>query len=55
MLWKLCKAFSDMEDDWNDLPGTNNPVESINCQSVPENIKSISLRSLIEQFYLGML
>ena len=53
VLRKLCKAFSDLEDnDWDDLPGTTNPVESINCQSVPENGKSISLKALIEHFYL---
>ena len=53
MLRKLCKAFSDLEEnDWDDLPGTTNPVESINLQSVPENVKSVSLRPLIEHFYL---
>ena len=39
-------------EDWEDLPGTNNPVESINRQSTPENTKSVSLKPLIEHFYL---
>ena len=53
VLRKLCKAFSDLEEnDWDDLPGMTNPVESINLQSVPENVKSVSLRPLIEHFYL---
>ena len=53
VLRKLCKAFSDLEEnDWDDLPGTTNPVESINRQSVPENVKSVSLHPLIEYFYL---
>ena len=47
---KLCKAFSDLEEnDWDDLPGTTNPVKSIKRQSVPENVKSVSL---IKRFYL---
>jgi len=45
ILKKLCKAYSALDfDDWDELPGTNNPVESINRQSTPDNIKSISLR-----------
>ena len=32
--------------------GTNNPVESINRQSTPDNTKSVSLRPLIEHIYL---
>ena len=53
VLRKLCKAFSDLDNnDWDDLPGTTNPVESINRQSVPDNVKSVSLRPLIEHFYL---
>ena len=39
-------------EDWLDLPGTNNPVESINRQSTPENVKAVSLKPLIEHFYL---
>ena len=39
-------------DDWDELPSTNNPVESINRQSTPTNVKSVSLKPLLEQFYL---
>ena len=39
-------------DDWDELPGTNNPVESINRQSTPTNVKSVSLKPLLEHFYL---
>ena len=53
VLKKLSKAFSFLtEEDWDDLPGTNNPVESINSQSVPSNTKSVSLRPLVEHIYL---
>ena len=53
VLRKLCKAYSNLEDDdWDDLPGTTNPVESINRQSVPGNAKTVSLKPLIEHFYL---
>ena len=53
ILKKLCKAYSALDsDDWNELPGINNPVESINRQSTPENVKSVSLRPLIEHIYL---
>ena len=53
VLKKLCKAFSSLEDDdWDELPGTTNPVESINRQSVPGNVKAVSLKPLIEHFYL---
>ena len=38
-------------DDWDELPGTNNPVESINRQSTPTNVKSVSLKPLLEHFY----
>ena len=49
----LSKAFSSINDDeWDDLPGTNNPVESINRQSTPDNLKSVSLKPLVEHFYL---
>ena len=34
------------------MPGTNNPVESINRQSTPDNVKSVSLKPLIEHIYL---
>ena len=30
----------------------NNPVESINSQSIPPNIKSVSLKPLVEHIYL---
>ena len=49
VLKKLSKAFSELDiEDWEDLPGTNNPVESINRQSVPPNSKSVSLKPLVE-------
>lgn len=52
VLNKLSKAFSDIDaDDWDELPGSNNPVESINRQSVPENAKLVSLKPLIEHMY----
>jgi len=35
-------------DDWEELYGTNNPVEFINRQSVPGNVKSIYLKPLLE-------
>ena len=41
---KLNKACSDITGkDWDELPGTNNPVESINRQSVLYGAKSILL------------
>ena len=53
VLKKLSKAFSDIsEEDWDELQGSNNPVESINRQSVPENAKLVSLKPLIEHIYL---
>ena len=53
ILKKLTVAFSSISiEDWQDFPGTNNPVESINRQSTPENVKSVSLKPLIEHFYL---
>ena len=41
-----------MQNDWDNLPGTTNPVGSIDRQNVPENVKNVSLRPLIEHFYL---
>ena len=53
VLRKLCKAFSSLDDDdWDELPGTTNPIESINRQSIPGNVKAVSLKPLIEHFYL---
>ena len=53
VLKKLCRAYSLIdEDDWDELPGTNNPVESINRQGTPTNVKSVSLKPLLEHFYL---
>ena len=53
VLKKLSKAYSSLsEEDWDDLPGTTNPVESINRQSVPENQKLVSLKPLVEHVYL---
>jgi len=34
------------------MAGTTNPVESINCQNVPGTVKAVSLKPLIEHFYL---
>ena len=53
ILKKLSKAYTALpEDDWDDLPGTTNPVESINRQSIPPNMKLVSLKPLIEHMYL---
>ena len=53
MLKKLSKAYSAITDDeWEDLPRTTNPVESINRQNIPENVKSVSLKPLVEHIYL---
>ena len=42
ILKKLSKAYTALpEDDWDDLPGTTNPVESINRQSIPPNMKLV--------------
>ena len=47
VLQKLNKVYSLIDDDiWDELPGTNNPVESINRQSTPANVKSVSLKPL---------
>jgi len=52
VLKKLCKAYSSlMPDEWDDLPGTTNAVESINQQSIPPNVKAVSLKPLIEHIY----
>ena len=48
ILKKLSKAYTALqEDDW---PGTTNPVASIN--SIPLNMKLVSLKPLIEHIYL---
>ena len=53
VLQKLSKAYSSLSaEGWEDLPGTTNPVESINRQSVPENQKLVSLKPLVEHVYL---
>ena len=53
VLKKLSKAYSAItNDEWDDLPSTTNPVESINRQSTPENVKSVSLKPLVEHIYL---
>ena len=50
---KLCKAYNALNfEDWDELPGTNSPIESINRQSTHDNVKSVSIRSLIEHIYL---
>jgi len=53
VLKKLSKAYSSLTaEEWDDLPGTTNPVESINCQSIPQNVRSVSLKPLVEHIYL---
>ena len=53
VLKKLSAAYSSISfEDWDDLPDTTNAVESINRQSVPQNAKLVSLKPLIEHFYL---
>jgi len=53
VLKKLCKAYSSLtSDEWDDLPATTNAVESINWQSIPANVKAVSLKPLIEHIYL---
>ena len=53
VLKKLSAAYSSISfEDWSDLPGTTNAVESINWQSIPQKVKSVSLKPLIEHFYL---
>ena len=53
ILQKLSKAYSLLEDeDWDKFPGTTNPVESINRQSIPDGTKLISLKPLVEHIYL---
>lgn len=45
VLKKLSKAFSDInEEDWDELPDSNNPIESINRETVLENGKLVSLK-----------
>ena len=53
VLKKVCKAYSSISpEEWKDLPGITNPVEPINHQSIPQNVKSILLRPLVEFMYL---
>ena len=53
ILQKLSKAYNLLEDeDWDKLPGTTNPVESINRQSIPDGTKLISLKPLVEHIDL---
>ena len=53
VLKKLSKAYSSITpDEWDVLPGTTNQVESINRQSIPGNLKSVSLKPLVEHIYL---
>jgi len=53
VLKKLCKAYTALTAaEWDDLPATTNPVESINRQSIPSNVKQVSLKPLIEHLYL---
>jgi len=46
------KAEICITEDWDDLPGTTNPVESISQQSIPQKAKSVSLKPIFEHFYL---
>ena len=53
VLKKLSKAYTALTAaEWDDLPDTTNPVESINRQSIPSNVKQVSLKPLIEHLYL---
>jgi len=53
VLKKLTKAYSSLTaEEWDDLPGTTNPVESINRQSIPQNVQSVSLKPLVGHIYL---
>ena len=45
-------SVEDSVEDWEDLPGSTNPVESINHQGIPENQKLVSLKALVEHIYL---
>ena len=40
------------DEDWDKLPGTTNPVKSINQQNIPDGTKLISLKPLVEHIYL---
>ena len=53
VLRKLSKAYGSLtSEQWEDLPATTNPVESINWQSIPENMKAVSLKPLVEHIHL---
>ena len=53
VLKKLSKAYSCLTfEECDELPATTNPVESINRQSVPQNVISVSLKPLVEHVYL---
>ena len=50
---KHSKAYTTLTAaEWDDLPATTNPVESINRKSIPSNVKQVSLKPLIEHLYL---
>jgi len=53
VLKKLTKTYSSLTaEEWHDLPGMTNPVESINRQNIPQSVRSVSLKPLVEHIYL---